>query len=211
MTAPAESPAISHILKILEDTWQAIRRNHPEIPPVVLIIASGTETKHPRWGHHAPHRWNASNTEHAEVMISGEGLRRPARDILATLLHEAAHALADARGIQDTSRQGRYHNKKYARLAEELGLDVTEVPGIGWSSTRVPDATARTYATWLDILADALTLWRNDEHQQTATRRSTNLIPATCPCGRKIRVAASTLSEAPITCQACDGEFEPAN
>jgi hypothetical protein len=29
--------------------------------------------------------------------------------VLGTLLHEAAHGLAQARSIQDTSRQGRYH------------------------------------------------------------------------------------------------------
>ena len=56
-------------------------------------------------------------------MISGEGLRRTAHDVLGTLLHEAAHALAHARGIKDTSRQGRYHNKHFKTLAEELGLD----------------------------------------------------------------------------------------
>ena len=31
------------------------------------------------------------------------------------------------------------------------------------------------------------------------------------PCGRSIRVAASTLAEAPITCQACDGDFQAKN
>jgi hypothetical protein len=56
-----------------------------------------------------------------------------------------------------------------------------------------------------------MTLWRLDESLTTTTgpRRSTNLIAATCPCDRRIRVAASTLAEAPITCQACDGQFQP--
>ena len=44
-----------------------------------------------------------------------------------------------------------------------------------------------------------------------AARRNTNRSPSTCPCGRSIRVAASTLTEAPITCQACDGDFQPKN
>jgi hypothetical protein len=55
-----------------------------------------------------------------------------------------------------------------------------------------------------------MTVWRSAESTATAARkRDTNLIAATCPCGRTIRVAASTLKEAPITCQACDGTFEP--
>ena len=54
--------------------------------------------------------------------------------------------LAAARGIQNTSRQGRYHNAQYRRLAEELGLAVEQSGGFGWSGTTVPDATAAVYA-----------------------------------------------------------------
>jgi hypothetical protein len=211
ITAPGQTPAASRLLAILEDTWTAIRRHHGEIPPVVLIIASGTGTRQARWGHHAPRRWHHDNTEHAEVMISGEGLRRTPPDVLATLLHEAAHALADARGITDTSRQGRYHNRKYAALAAELGLDVKEDTQFGWTITTISAATAQRYETQLSDLADAMTLWRENEHVPGAKKRDTNLIAASCPCGRKIRVAASTLKEAKIRCEACTGSFESDN
>ena len=211
ITVPGESPAASRLLAVLEDTWTAIRRNHPEVPPVVIIIASGTDSRQPKWGHYASGRWYASNVKHPEVMISGEGLARTPREVLGTLLHEAAHALAAARGITGTSRQGRYHNKKYAVLAKELGLDVAETPGFGWTITTVSDPTAGTYAAQLAALKDAMTLWRNTEHIPAAAKgRSTNLIAARCSCGRKIRVAASTLDEAPIICRACDGHFKPA-
>ena len=211
---PPSVPAVSTLLKALEDIWAAFRRHHPEVPPVVIIIASGTGGKHAKWGHHAPGRWHHGSSEHAEVMISGEGLARTPREVLGTLLHEAVHALADIRGITDTSRQGRYHNRKYALLAAELGLDATEDPSgrFGWTVTTVPDITARRYADGLALLTAAMTVWRNREHTTpAASKRNTNLIPATCPCGRTIRVAASTLNEAPITCEACDGSFEPRN
>ena len=212
ITTAADSPAASRVLAVLEDTWTAIRSHHGQVPPVVVIIASGTGSRQPKWGHYASGRWYASNVKHAEVMVSGEGLARTPQEVLATLLHEAAHALAAARGERDTSRQGRYHNKKYAALARELGLDVTETPGFGWTATTVPGTTADRYAAQLDALKDAMTIWRNAEHTPAAaTRRSTNLIPAECSCGRRIRVAASTLDEAPIICQACDGYFKPAN
>ena len=38
------SEAASRVLIMLEETWQAIRARHPEMPPVVIIIASGTTT-----------------------------------------------------------------------------------------------------------------------------------------------------------------------
>ena len=206
------SQAASPILKILEDTWLEIRRWHPDIPPAIIIIASGTDSKNPRWGHHAPGRWNVNGQQYAEVMISGEGLRRTPKDVLGTLLHEAAHALAHARGIKDTSRQGRYHNKHYKTCAEQLGLAAEHDQRNGWAATTVTDVTKIAYARQLAGLAQAMTMWRHGETTTgPATKRSTNLIAAACPCGRSIRVAASTLAEAPITCHACDGDFQAKN
>jgi curved DNA-binding protein CbpA len=206
------SPMASRIIKVLEETWLEIRRWNPEIPAVVIIIASGTDGKHPRWGHHAPGRWNVAGEQLTEIMISGEGLHRTAREVLATLLHEAAHALAHARGIKDTSRQGRYHNTKFKACAEEVGLAVEHDDNFGWSVTTLTPATELAYASQLQALTDAMTLWRHGETTTGPTaRRNTNLIAAICPCGRSIRVAASTLAEAPITCQACDQDFQAKN
>jgi hypothetical protein len=201
--------AVSRILAVLEDTWQAIRARHPEIPLVVIIIASGSDGKQARYGHHAPGRWHVNHEERTEIMISGEGLRRDACDVLGTLLHEAAHALAAARGIKDTSRQGRYHNTKFKVLAEELGITVESDPRIGWSITTVPSRTGEAYADQLAALHAAMTLWRTDEMLIPTQRRSTNLIAAICPCGRSIRTAASTLAEADIVCTACGEPFAP--
>ena len=212
MTTPGpDGPAISGVVRVLEDIWRVIRARHGELPAVVIIIASGTERKQPVFGHHAPGRWQAGNEQRAEIMISGEGLRRQPRDVLGTLLHEAAHALAAARGIKDTSRQHRYHNTKYKMLAEELGITVAFDPTIGWSLTTVPDHTAEDYADQLTALHAAMTLWRTDEELAPTARRNSNLIAAICPCGRSIRAAASTLAEAPIVCTACGEPFTPKN
>jgi curved DNA-binding protein CbpA len=210
ITTPGDdtSEAISAVLRVLEATWQAIRARQPQIPPVVIVIASGTDGKQARWGHHAPHRWRVGLEDRAEIMISGEGLKRGAPAVLGTLLHEAAHALAAARGIQDTSRQGRYHNKHFKAHAEELGITTEHDQRLGWSVTTVPETTVLSYARQVYDLNNAITLWRHDEHDPAGTtRRSTNLIAAACPCGRSIRIAASTLAEAPVTCRACDGDF----
>ncbi len=203
--------AVSKVLQVLEATWQAIRARHPQIPQVVIIIASGTDGKQARWGHHAPKRWQVGLEDRTEIMVSGEGLRRGARSVLGTLLHEATHAMSAARGIQDVSRQGRYHNKKFKTQAEELGITVEHDDRLGWSITTLPDGTAARYTDQLAALEAAITLWRHDEHTSATrtTTRNTNLIAASCPCGRSIRVAASTLAAAPILCEACVGYFEP--
>ena len=209
-TPSQDNRAASLLVQVLEDTWQAIRARHSQIPAVVIILASGTETRQARWGHFASGRWNVGNDQRAEVMISGEALRLTPPEVLAVILHEAAHALAFARTIKDTSRQGRYHNKQFKTGAEELGLIVEHDQRNGWSASKITHHAEHAYARDLTALAEAMTLWRRSEATTgPGTRRNTNLIAAACSCGRSIRVAASTLAEAPITCQACDGDFQP--
>ena len=65
------------------------------------------------------------------------------------------------------------------------------------------------FAGLLDSVAEAVSMWRRDETTRLAAWRNKHLIAAICPCGRSIRATASTLALAPITCQACDGTFQP--
>jgi hypothetical protein len=200
----------SLLVAALEHTWQTVRTRHPDVPEAVLVVASGSEGKRLNWGHFAPHRWQVNGADRHEVLVGGEGLHRGPLEVLGTLLHEAAHGLAQARAIQDTSRGGRYHNRRYATLARELGLEVASVKPIGWSATTVPQHTAAAYAGQLEELQAALVLWRRQEHRIGAGTRSRNLLPAVCGCGRRIRAAKATLAEAPIVCGACAQPFEPA-
>jgi hypothetical protein len=201
--------AASLLVAALEHAWHTIRTRHPDVPEAVLVVASGSEGKRLNWGHFAPHRWHVNGADRHEVLVGGEGLHRGPLEVLGTLLHEAAHGLGQAREVQDTSRQGRYHNRRYATLARELGLDVASVKPIGWSATTVPAAAAAAYAGQLEELRAALVLWRRPEHRIGIGPRSRNLLAATCGCGRRIRAAKATLAEAPILCGACQESFEP--
>jgi hypothetical protein len=206
-TAP--DGAASLLVATLERTWQTIRTRHPQVPQAVLVVASGAEGKRLNLGHFAPHRWQVNGVDRHEVLVGGEGLQRGPADVLGTLLHEAAHGLAQARRIQDTSRQGRYHNRRYAILARELGLEVTSVQPVGWTATTVPEPTAAAYASQLEDLAAALVLWRRHKAPFGTGPRSRNLLACICPCGRRLRAARTTLQEAPILCGACAQPFQP--
>ena len=119
MTAvePADRAAACRLVAALEHAWTAIRSHHPQIPQVVMVVASGSDSRGRRLnlGHSAAGRWQlispGAPTDRPEVLVSGEGLQRGPVDVLGTLLHEAAHGLAYARKISDTSRQGRFHNR----------------------------------------------------------------------------------------------------
>jgi hypothetical protein len=187
--ATTPNGAASLLVAALEHTWQTIRQHHPEVPEAVLVVASGADGKRLNLGHFAPHRWQVNGADRHEVLIGGEGLQRGPTEVLGTLLHEAAHGLAQARGIQDTSRQGRYHNRRHATLAGELGLQVASIQPIGWSATTVPDTTAAAYAGPLEDLATALVLWRRHEHHSTASAQAA--ARATCSPPAAAAAAAS--------------------
>lgn len=126
-TTHSGRPSSAPIVAALEATWTAIQTDHPEVPDVVIVLASGSVGMPKgvlRLGHFAAMRWHHTRGEARlpEVFVGGEGLARGAVDVLGTLLHEAAHALAHVRGIQDCSRQGRYHNRRFQALSTELGL-----------------------------------------------------------------------------------------
>jgi hypothetical protein len=207
--APGQAGAASALVAALEAAWAAIVTEHPEIPNPVIVVAagSGKRANELKLGHYAEGRWDVSGQSRPEVLVGGEGLRRGALDVLGTLLHEAAHGLASARGVRDTSRGGRYHNRLYRQLAVEVGLDVAEDGTRGWTATSVSGSTALRYAGVLENLTAALVLWRRMEAGGAGGGPSRNPKPCCCDCGRRIRVADSTLAEGPIVCGRCGGEF----
>jgi hypothetical protein len=132
-TPSVDRAAASRLVAALEHAWSAIRTQHADVPQVVIVVTSGSDPRSRRLnlGHFAAGRWQLTGadapSDRPEVLVSGEGLQRGPVDVLGTLLHEAAHGLAYARTVSDTSRQGRYHNRRYATLARELGLDVAHL------------------------------------------------------------------------------------
>jgi hypothetical protein len=200
----------AQLVAALEAAWAAIRANHKDVPAVIIVIGSGTTTRQSKYGHYATNRWQSGKNRLSEVLISGEGLRRPAAEVFTTLLHEAAHGLADARGIKDTSRQGRWHNQKFAALAAELGLDTTKDPRIGWSPCTLRAEPAKSYADVLKTVSQALSAYRHPEVKEPG-KKSNNALACSCQCPRRIRVAKAVLDEGSITCDICDQHFEPDN
>jgi hypothetical protein len=208
---PTGGNAASVLVAALERTWTAIRRRHPQVPEVVMAVASGSVGRRGelKLGHFADRRWTVASAERPELFVGGEGLAAGPVEVLGTLLHEAAHGLAATRRIQDTSRQGRYHNRRrYATLARELGLTVQRAGARGWTATAVPAETTTVYAAVVDDLARALVLWRRAEHP-SGGRRANNLLAAVCGCGRRIQAARFTLAQAPVLCGRCGGPFQP--
>jgi hypothetical protein len=203
------------LLDALEQAWIAIRTRHPEVPAAVLVVGAGSPVKPAqgmKWGHFDRRRWQVGPDRFPEVLVSGEGLSRTPVEVFTTLLHEAAHGLADARSIKDTSRQGRWHNQRFAVLAAELGMTTSKDPKLGHSICTLTDATVEHYLPAIAILGQALRAWRHpDQHGPTTGRTNNNNgVTAACACPRKIRVAPGVLDLGPIVCDLCDTPFATA-
>jgi hypothetical protein len=201
----------SRLLAELEDAWQAIANDHGGLPPVVVTIASGElpQRRQLRLGRFSPCAWQHDGDEVAEVLIGAEGLARGAEPVLATLLHEAAHGLAYQRQIRDTSRGGRYHNRRYLEVAQSVGLQVAHHPQLGWSSTTLSNQARDRYSAQVRALDAALQAHRHRHDARAARGSGRNLLGCRCRCGRRIRVSAAALAQAPIVCERCGHAFTP--
>jgi len=144
---------LAQVVGAAEDVWQSIRAWHPEAPHAVVLVAPLHSRRARTIGHWFAGRWTVDGEPTGEVFLAGELIAQGPEALLHTLLHEAAHALGFARGIKDTSRQGRYHNTHYRLLAEQIGLRVERDDAHGWSLTALTPLLLDKYAEERALLA----------------------------------------------------------
>ncbi|MFZ5479102.1 MAG: hypothetical protein ACOZNI_20195 [Myxococcota bacterium] len=215
------------LVYVLEAFWyRDLRVEQPDLPDLALVVGKGARAgRLQKLGHWGPDRWcrrlDAAPAEAlrvGEVFIAGELFAFGAAAILGTLLHEAAHALAHARLIEDTSRDGRYHNKRFRALASALGLEVARSPKNGWNITTLPSETADRYGDVLLVIEDHIRGFREWEGRAAesgiftvspAQRGTSRLLRAECACvpPRLIRLSATCLSKGKILCESCKQQF----
>jgi hypothetical protein len=148
----------------LARAWQAIQARPPEVADVVITV--GGHTAYPQAGrcaHFVAGRWAAQQPGGGELFVSGAAIRRPPVEVFASLAHEAAHSIAQLRGITDTRRQGRYHNRHFRAVATDLGLAAQRDDPFGYRLTTLTPATAQTYTAELAGLAGAITAYRSGQ------------------------------------------------
>jgi hypothetical protein len=227
-TTPAPStpdPAGSRIIAVLEAAWSQIRTRHPGVPPVVVITGTGRQARgYATLGHFGADRWQTTGTEGGRLpelfiageLLAGHGQHSGGRAVLKTLLHEAAHGLAHTRRIKDCSRQNRYHNRRFAALAAELGLTAPSEPHptLGWSMATLEDQAA---AGWQGVIEaiDAARLPHlgalYTAPAPVAASRAGSRFQVACACEqpRTLSITPKQYETAPLLCGACREPFEP--
>jgi hypothetical protein len=146
------------------------------------------------------------------LFVGSAVLRQDAEGVLENLLHMAAHGLAAARGIGDTSRRGQYHNKKYRGLAEEVGLTFDDAGTRGWDDTRVRESTGDAYEVEVRQLAAALADFPRQERPPSPTSSSsTGKVLGMCACPYRIWTNRRTLAESAPVCSKCHQPYTAAD
>lgn len=103
-----------------------------ELRPIAITIMSSPRTN----AHFTVGRvWRAEGERLHEINISAEHLDRPIENVVGSLLHEMVHWYCHLNGLQDTSQNGRYHNKVFKAEAEKRGLRISYAKYIGYSVT----------------------------------------------------------------------------
>lgn len=196
-----KAEALSTLTRALEQAHEIIKEE-TGAPRATLLV---TRDLKGRKGHFTPSTpWKAGEESFNEIAFNLEHFATPA-ELLSTLLHEVAHSLNHANGVQDCSAN-QYHNAKFKKQAEALGLKTIEVKGKGHASTELTEFGAKRWAKALKILAGAFDLVALGGESAKKKGRNTNLLKAQCDCEQIIRASASVI-KAGVTCNQCETDF----
>ncbi len=181
----------------LEKVWNVLNKEYFEsaLSKPVITIQSSPKT----FGHFTCDKvWNQGKTSQYEINISAEYLNRSFEYICATMIHEMVHEYCAENGIQDTSRNNVYHNKKFKEEAEKRDLVITYDKKIGWSVTEPTDKLKASIKKYFS--EKELSGYR--QHFESALiKKKSSTRKYVCPCcGMSVRATKAVN----IRCNDCD-------
>lgn len=133
-----ETVKTSRTAGYLEKMFRALNRDYfgGELEEPIITIQSTPRA----YGHVTVAKtWKRKDDWRHELNIGAETLDRPIEHVVATLVHEMVHLYNIAHDIQDCSRGGSYHNKKFKAEAERRGLVIGHHEKYGWTVTEPGD------------------------------------------------------------------------
>jgi rubrerythrin len=143
---------------------------------------------------------NDNSESYYEINLCAEYLNREFENICETMIHEMVHLLNVQHDIQDTSRNGFYHNKRFKKTAEDHGLIVEKTSKYGWSMTKLNDDSLEYIKT---IDKQNFTLFRSKLPKKLGKGSKAKKYVCEC-CGAIIRAT----KEVNVTCSDCNQPFK---
>ena len=165
--------SIETAISILNDSFDKFNTHfyHSELEKPIITIQRNDKRKDSYGWFTTSKVWKSTDSDRYEINLSAEYLDRDINYTLTTLLHEMVHLYCAVNNIQDCSRSGTYHNKKYKSAAEEHGLNVECDNKYGWTKTSLTDDT-RNYFNSLGI--EQIDLKRQQQDGATTKKKIIN-------------------------------------
>lgn len=115
----------SKITTAIQQLWTSLQQYHCDLPSVEVILILSDEV------------WGLAYREQNLLAISDAALKDGPKTVFTVVLHEAAHFLAYAKGINDQHGDS-FHNQQFATVAAfYFGLTVRWLdPEYGWAATK---------------------------------------------------------------------------
>lgn len=131
---------MSRLVNQLEKMFRTLNAdlfNNALDTPIITVTPSSRS-----YAHYTPwDAWSAGETQRREINIASGTLDRPLEAITASLLHEMIHMYNDTvLNVQDTSRNGTYHNMEFKKACNQFGLICTKTDKYGWAHTEADDS-----------------------------------------------------------------------
>ena len=172
---------------------EALSRQRP-----LIVIQHGGRRKKRLYGWHANRRWKRGKDEIDEITLTAEALSQGYYDAMDTLVHEMVHHANHLLGVEDCTANG-YHNRKFAVLAEAVGLTVKKMGRHGFAQTVVSPEFKATVDGW-GFDKKAFDMYRTKE---PGIGKGSKLKKWSCKCGYGIRIAVTQRHEVDLTCGVC--------
>ena len=201
---------------VIESAWANLQRIDPRIPDVVVVILPA-EARPSKKGHFGPCRWRSDSAAGAHELAVSPSLFADPTSLLATLVHEAAHAVLTNIGDRNGGCAGKghyYHRKEFRDVCKALGLDCFfRNTRYGWTSTGWPEAGVDPrYRVILEFLRKKIPAG-GGLHVPTAVQPQplppSGRIRLACSCknARSIYVGRAVSAAGAITCGVRKKEF----
>lgn len=198
--------------RVLEEVWQELMKILPDLPPAIIVMARMYKGRSIVRGYFGPLNWRFTKENGHEIGVSITELGND-KELLAVLLHEAAHAINYARGIKDIGggKEGYYHLKQFRETALELGLGCEfRNTRYGWTNTFYIESLQDRYSKILDILKQLSVNGVNpySPPRPKALPKSGQAVYI-CKCSppRRISMTENTDSQGAVICWVCVEPF----
>jgi len=206
----------SQVILLLERAWEILRSVESRIPIAVLTLVDARSRLNVR-GYFANSRWKKPGRYGGahEVAVSTHLIAEPSL-LLATLLHESAHAILHESGHNGgMGSTGYYHTKKFRDVCIQLGLECRfRDTRYGWTISQWPEGE-KIPEKWLPALAilESLPSGTGSVRYRRSSGKPLPLpgrCKMTCGCDNESRVIyapSSVVITGGIVCEFCKEPF----